>query len=456
MRHIKEFQILDINAIDNGLDIYHLMNNAGNCLADHILDQFSDCTSFIFVCGKGNNAGDGYVAASKLHANNIDVIVINVEGEVKPIPQKALEQYKGRIESVNFLNTLSKGNTLLIDCLLGSGIKGEPKQSYGEIIDKINNFKNILSVDVPSGFLKNKTVVPTQTITFHDTKSGMTKSNSGDIFVVDIGITEFIDQSCGPGELRLFPDFNPNNHKGQNGRVAIVGGGVYSGAPSLAGIGAYRTGVDLVHVFVPASSFDQVSKFAPELMVHKLESEYITEEVVEVLRQHKFDSIVIGPGMGKMDESLSATSKIISGFDNLVIDADAINTYNFSRKNILMTPHLGELTRLDINSSEEDLISFSKKHRVTLLLKGKIDLMTDGYTLKRNYTGHPRMAVGGTGDILAGICGGLMARGLSPLEAARLGSYAMGLAGQQCYEANGPGFIPSDLGIFISKIFGNK
>ena len=73
---------------------------------------------------------------------------------------------------------------------------------------------------------------------------------------------------------------------------------------------------------------------------------------------------------------------IISEFDNLVIDADAINSYNFSRKNILLTPHLGELTRLDISSSEKDLISFSKKHGVTLLLKGKIDLMTDGYTLK--------------------------------------------------------------------------
>lgn len=456
MRHIKEFQILDINAIHNGLEIYHLMNNAGSRLAKHILDHFSDCTSFIFVCGKGNNAGDGYVAASKLHDNNLDVIVINVEDEIKSIPQKALELYKGRIESFNFLSTLSSYNTLLIDCLLGSGIKGEPKKPYGEVIDKINNFKNILSVDVPSGFMKNKAVIPTQTITFHDTKFGMSESNSGDIFVVDIGISEFIDQSCGPGELCLFPDFNPNNRKGENGKVAIVGGGVYSGAPSLAGIGAYRTGVDLVHLFVPASSFDQVSKFAPELMVHKLESEYITEDVVEVLEKHNFDSIVIGPGMGKMDESLSATSNIISSFDNLVIDADAINTYNFSRKNILMTPHLGELTRLDINSSEEDLISFSKKHGVTLLLKGKIDFMTDGDSLKRNYTGHPRMAVGGTGDLLAGICGGLMARGLSPFEAARLGSYVMGLAGQQCYEENGPGFLPSDLGIFISKIFVNK
>ena len=212
----------------------------------------------------------------------------------------------------------------------------------------------------------------------------------------------------------------------------------------------------MVHLFVPASSFDQVSTFAPELMVHKLDSEYITDDVVEVLKPYNFDSIVIGPGMGKMDESLSATSNIITSFDNLVIDADAINTYNFRFNNVLMTPHLGELTRLGIDSSEEDLISFSKKHSITLLLKGKIDVMTDGYRLKRNYTGHPRMAVGGTGDLLAGVCGGLMARGLSAFEAARLGSYVMGLAGQNCYDVNGPGFIPSDLGIFISKILGRQ
>ena len=456
MRNIKEFEILDINAVANGIDIFNLMNNAGTRLAEHILAEFSDCTSFIFVCGKGNNAGDGYVAASKLHEKNLDVIVINVEEKVKNIPQKALKLYKGSFESINFLNNKSDSSILLIDCLLGSGIRGEPRKPYGKIIDKINNFKNILSVDVPSGFMKSKTVIPTQTLTFHDTKLGMSESNSGEIFVADIGISEFIDDSCGPGELCLFPNFVPDNHKGDNGKVAIVGGGVYSGAPSLAGIGAYRTGVDLVHLFVPASSFDQVSTFAPELMVHKLDSEYITDDVVEVLKPHNFDSIVIGPGMGKMDESLSATSNIVTSFDNLVIDADAINTYNFRFNNVLMTPHLGELTRLDIDSSEEDLISFSKKHGITLLLKGKIDIMTDGYKLKRNYTGHPRMAVGGTGDLLAGVCGGLMARGLSAFEAARLGSYVMGLAGQNCYDVNGPGFIPSDLGIFISKILGQQ
>ena len=456
MRNIKEFEILDINAVANGIDIFNLMNNAGTRLAEHILAEFSDCTTFIFVCGKGNNAGDGYVAASKLHEKNLDVIVINVEEKVKNIPQKALKLYKGSFESINFLNNKSDSSILLVDCLLGTGIRGEPRKPYVKIIDKINNFKNILSVDVPSGFMKSKTVIPTQTLTFHDTKFGMSESNSGEIFVAEIGISEFIDDSCGPGELCLFPNFVPDNHKGDNGKVAIVGGGVYSGAPSLAGIGAYRTGVDLVHLFVPASSFDQVSTFAPELMVHKLDSEYITDDVVEVLKPHNFDSIVIGPGMGKMDESLSATSNIVTSFDNLVIDADAINTYNFRFNNVLMTPHLGELTRLDIDSSEEDLISFSKKHGITLLLKGKIDIMTDGYNIKRNYTGHPRMAVGGTGDLLAGVCGGLMARGLSAFEAARLGSYVMGLAGQNCYDVNGPGFIPSDLGIFISKILGRQ
>ena len=199
-----------------------------------------------------------------------------MDNEIKNIPQKALQQYKGSFESINLLDEYTKNNVLLIDCLLGSGIQGEPRKPYGKIIDKINKFQKILSVDIPSGFMKNKTVIPTQTLTFHDTKDGMNQSNSGDIFVADIGITDLVDQSCGPGELRLFPDFNPNNHKGKNGKVAIVGGGVYSGAPSLAGIGAYRTGVDLVHLFVPPNSYDQVSTFAPELMVHKLDGEYIT------------------------------------------------------------------------------------------------------------------------------------------------------------------------------------
>jgi len=454
MRDIKEFEILDINAVSNGYDIFDLMKNAGRGLSKHIVSNFSESELFLFVCGKGNNAGDGYIAASILHKEGFNVKIINTAGEPKSLPEAALKLYQGEIVGKSFLDQVSKESTLLVDCLLGSGIKGEPRDDFLPIINKINNFTNILSVDVPSGFMKKTSVLATQTLTFHDKKRGMSSETCGEIFVADIGITKDVDECCGPGELKLFPKFDSNKHKGQNGKVAVIGGGAYAGAPSIAGMGAYRAGVDLVHIFVPENNFDQVSSFAPELIVHKLDGEVIDNKVVELLRSFDFDSIVIGPGMGKNPKSFEAVSEIINNFDNLVIDADAISKYNFNKKNILLTPHKGELNRLGVEADKESLMQFSVDSEVTLLFKGKIDYITDGLYFKRNVTGHPRMAVGGTGDLLAGICGGLMARGLTAFEAGRLSSYALGIAGKMCYDEMGPGFIPTDLALCVSKIFG--
>ncbi len=454
MRDIREFRILDINAISHGYDIFDLMKNAGIGLANHIKKRFPEIDLFLFVCGKGNNAGDGFIAASILFNEGFNVKVTTIEEINKQVPKMALKQYKGRIEPLSFIYEVVPESTLLIDCLLGSGIKGEPSQVYRKIIDKINDFEYILSVDVPSGFQMNTSVVPTQTITFHDLKKGMTDESCGEVIVVDIGITEEIDEYCGPGELELFPSSDLNKHKGQNGTVAIVGGGGYAGAPALAGIGAYRAGVDLVHVFVPSNHYDQVSAFIPELIVHKLDCEFVTSDIVNSLKSHNFDSIVIGPGMGKRPESISAVRELIINFDNLVIDADAIQRYNFYGKNILLTPHGGELSTLGVKSSKDQLMQFSLESDVTLLFKGKIDYITNGTYFKKNLTGHPRMAVGGTGDLLAGICGGLMARGLTAFEAARLGSYVIGLAGEMSFEEHGSGFLPSELALCVSKIFG--
>ena len=107
-----------------------------------------------------------------------------------------------------------------------------------------------------------------------------------------------------------------------------------------------------------------------------------------------------------------------------------------------------------MKTDKEQLMKFSLESEATLLFKGKIDYITNGSNFKKNYTGHPRLAVGGTGDLLAGICGGLMGRGLTAFEAARLGSYVIGLAGEICFEENGSGFLPSELALCVSKIFG--
>ena len=451
MRKLIEFQILDRNAVHYGYDFFELMSNAGAKLAEHILNNIQKSDSVVFVCGYGNNAGDGYVAAKLLCSDGFDAKICAVSEPRSGAAVKAANDFEGKIHDISELENLASENSLLIDCLLGSGINGEPREPFAGIIKRLKQFPRILSVDIPSGFGTNNAVRPNQTLTFHDQKTGMTIENCGEIFVADVGFTKELDELTGPGELLLFPDFDRNKRKGQNGKVAIVGGGSYSGAPALAALGAYRSGVDLVHVFVPESSYVQVSSFAPELIIHKLNGEVVSPEVIELLKEGGFDSIVLGPGMGKNPKSLETAQKVIECFDNIVIDADAIFDYSFGDKKVILTPHRGELTRLGIEGKRRDLMNFARSNNLTVLLKGDKDLITDGYSFKINNTGHPRMSVGGTGDLLSGICGGLLAKGLSPFEACRLASYSFGKAGELCFNEFGAGFLPTDLALCISK-----
>ena len=225
MRDIKEFQILDLNAAHFGIDLFDLMLEAGNRLGEYILEEYDNTDLFIFVCGKGNNAGDGFVAASKLHERGENVVVIRAEKSFKNLSSEALKLYDGIFEDLDFLDNVNDKSVLVVDCLFGSGIKGKPRGPYDVLISKINKFTNILSVDVPSGFMTSTSVLPSQTVTFHDTKIGMNENDCGKIVKIDIGIKPQIDEKCGPGELLLFPKLVSGRHKGENGKVAIVGGG---------------------------------------------------------------------------------------------------------------------------------------------------------------------------------------------------------------------------------------
>ena len=432
------------------------MTNAGVQVAKHICDSIEPTIPVKFICGHGNNGGDGFVAAGILKDEGFDVEVYYVKEPKTETSKRALSNYNGNIKKITKISDFGEKSVIIVDCLLGSGIIGQPRSPYKEIIGKVNQFENVISVDVPSGFGTPISVKPSQTITFHDKKTGMSQNNCGEIIIVDIGFSSDIDELTGPGELLLFPKFDSKKHKGQNGKVAVIGGGEYSGAPALAAIGAYRSGVDLVHVFVPEVSYEQVSSFAPELIVHKLEGNRINKGFLLSIIEDEFDSIVIGPGMGKHEDSIKAVQFIIDNFENVVIDADAIDIYNFRKNNILLTPHLGELKRLKVENDRLGLMAFTRSNNVSLLLKGEKDFITDGNYFKINTTGHPRMAVGGTGDLLSGLCGGLMGRGLSPFEAGRLGAYVLGRAGEFCYEEYGAGFLPTDLGLCISKILAEK
>jgi len=455
MRKLVEFQILDSNAVYYGKNLFDIMTNAGKVIADYIRNNYSKSEKIVFVCGSGNNGGDGYVASKFLSEEGFDIIILPALSPKTILAKKAFEQFKKDTENISNLNNYIYSAKLVVDCLLGSGIQGVPRPPFDKYIKQMNKFENILSIDVPSGFGTEITVLPNITLTFHDKKLGMDKNNCGKILIKDIGFTKDMDELTGPGELLLFPKFEGNRHKGQNGKVAVIGGGPYSGAPALSALGAYRSSVDLVHVFVPEVSYEQVSSFAPELIVHKLSGDIISKENIISFFEDEFDSVVIGPGMGKDKVSLEAVQLIIEKCNNVVIDADAIFTYNFHNKNIIITPHKGELARLGIQSKREDLMSFANDNNVTILFKGEIDLITDGDFFKKNKTGHPRMAVGGSGDVLAGVCGAFMAKGLTPYESARLAAYSLGIAGEKCHKEIGAGFLPTDLALSLSKVLLN-
>jgi len=423
MRKLVEFQVLDCNANHYGIDLADLMDNAGRSIADYISNNYNLDKKISIVCGRGNNGGDGYVASYILSERGFEVWVFQLSSPSSAIANVKYQKIKKEVHDISALDGFRDKTDILVDCLLGSGIKGEPKSPYDEYIEVMNGFDYIISVDIASGIGTKHSIKPNVTITFHDYKVEMNEENSGTIILHDVGFPDYIDQRTGPGELLLYPEFDSKKHKGQNGKVGIIGGGPYSGAPALAALGAYRAGIDLVHVFVPASSYDYVSGFIPELIVHKLPGEIITEEHLEFI-------------LGKTSE----------------FDADAIFDFNFKHPNILLTPHRGELKRLTPSSRPEDLLEYASKKGVTLLIKGEVDIITDGNLMKENSSGHPRMAVGGTGDVLAGVCGALMAKGLTPFESARLAAYSLGKAGEICYEEIGSGFLPTDLALFLSKI----
>jgi len=454
MRKLVEFQILDQNALHYGVDLSELMNNAGAGIADYICKNYTSNTKIAFVCGGGNNGGDGYVASSILLGKGFDVTVFQSSIPTSVIAKNKLLELGLMTKNISELKENKSKTDLLVDCLLGSGIKGEPRSPFNKYIEVMNSFENIMSVDVPSGIGSKYAIVPTVTITFHDYKVEMNEKNSGTIILYDVGFPSHIDQRTGPGELQLYPEFDSKKHKGQNGKIGIIGGGPYSGAPALAALGAYRAGIDLVHVFVPASSYDHVSGFIPELIVHKLPGEIVTEEHLEFIleKSSEFDAMVVGPGIGKQEQTQKAIIGLVKNCNNIVLDADAIFDFNFKHPNILLTPHQGELKRLTPSSRPKDLLEYASEKEVTLLIKGEVDMITDGDFIKENSSGHPRMAVGGTGDVLAGVCGALMAKGLTPFESARLAAYSLGKAGENCYEEIGSGFLPTDLALFLSKV----
>lgn len=461
MLTFREVTVLDVNSEYLGVQVETLMENAGYAVANSITKEHGKGKRIAVICGMGNNGGDGLVAAKYLRENNnVRVLLARPPQFIKRMaPRKNL----GPVEDITkvYGGEGLSGYDLIVDAIYGIGIHGEIKEPYYSLINKMTQSGvPIISIDVPSGLGTNMAVKPVMTITLHDVKEGMTEANSGRIEVVDIGIPKDAERFAGPGEYVYYPIPTMDSHKGKNGRVLVIGGGPYTGAPSLAAMGAYRIGADLVQIATPEQSFLTVSGYSPNFIVHRMPGNVFTDgNLDQVLGLTGLvDAVIIGSGVGRDPRTQEAVRDFVKECNKpMVIDADAFSALSvdpglLKGKKGIVTPHSREFATLFGKALPDDLeeraaaVKEAAAHiQMTVLVKGMIDVISDGERIKLNRTGNPGMTVGGTGDVLAGICAGLLAKGVGAFDAARIAAFTNGSAGDLAFNEQCYGLLATDV-----------
>jgi len=440
-------RVLDINSESLGIEVDELMANAGEALADVITDLCSG-KKILFVCGTGNNGGDGYVAARLLEA---DVAFFK-----EPKTVAAMNAFR-KIENrpMPFDEKMLKDYDVIVDCVLGTGVSGEVRPPYSDYIKAVNKSgKRIVSCDVPSGFGTSLAVKADVTVTFHDIKEGMTEKNCGNIIIADIGIPKEAYDCVGRGDMLRYPIPKKDSHKGQNGRLLIIGGGPYTGAPAMAAMAALRIGADLAHIATPESSFEAIASASPSFIVHRLPGDHLSSDSVDALLElsEDADAVLIGPGLGLEKSTKKAVSDFVKKCNRpMVVDADGITALSgkVPKKNIVFTPHKQEFKKL---AWDRDIKTAAKELGCVIVLKGPSDTISDGKRVRTNNTGTAGMTVGGTGDVLSGAIAGLLAKGMSPFDAGCLGAYICGRAGEKSFGEFSYGMLATDVIDNIARV----
>ncbi|MFA5948118.1 MAG: NAD(P)H-hydrate dehydratase [Candidatus Gracilibacteria bacterium] len=262
----------------------------------------------------------------------------------------------------------------------------------------------------------------------------------------------------------LLPKREKNSHKGDNGKVLIIGGSVdYYGAPLLSALAALHSGCDLVYLYVPECNFDVSRSLYPDFIVKKYKGEFLNETAADEIIEFGKDMncILIGPGIGKEEETISAVLKIIKQLPiATVLDSTAMFALKKVEKfplaqPILITPHANEFIHLvdrDVVIDENDpksmilLRSIAMDLHINILLKGPVDFIaSDEGIIKKNFTGNAGMTIGGTGDVLCGCAASFMAQKCEAFDAAACAAYFTGKAGDILYKKKGYGFLASEV-----------
>ncbi|MBS7624993.1 NAD(P)H-hydrate dehydratase [Candidatus Bathyarchaeota archaeon] len=486
----KEMRALDMNAEYFGISRLQLMENAGRGVAEEIASRFNPSDTRVTVfCGLGGNGGDGFVAARHLACMGFKVNVI-LAGKQSDIvneeARKNWEALKSLRRSLSLQEVYDSSlipevkADVIIDALLGIGLKSPPRPPISQMIRRINEADAFrVAVDVPTGLdsdtgaVLGEAVKAHLTITFHKPKPGLLRAKDyvGELIVKHIGIPEEVERFAGPGDvLIVVKPRPPEAHKGDFGRLLVVGGSeTFSGAPTLTALAALRTGVDLVYIAAPRETAYAISSISPDLITLKLEGDHLSMRNMPVIRSYmdRVTAVAIGPGLGLHKETEEAVREIVGIAEErripILLDADGLKAFaNFKHRlatPAVLTPHLGEYMILTGERPPEDLEGRAEHIRRTaeglnavILLKSHVDIISDGFRVKFNFTGNPGMTVGGTGDVLSGIVAALLSQGIDPFEAAVAGAFINGAAGDFVANEKGYHMVASDLIEWIPKV----
>lgn len=434
-----------------------LMEKAGSGLAKCAL-SFND--PFIIICGKGNNGGDGLVAARYLCESGKRVIVILTSDESKLTQESKenLKRIKDKIQYLkvteetdkNFTEVLNSSNTIL-ECLLGTGVKGKLNPLYAWIIRTISKSgKKIIACDIPTGIdpdtgnISEFSVKAEMTVTFGFAKQGMliypAKKYVGELKTIDIGLPDIKTQSFLMDNKFVkenLPGRTEDSNKGSFGRTLLIcGSNKYPGAALLASKAASSIGSGLAALSSPESVFSQITSGIPEVT----HVNFVLDEIIK--ESTKSSVIVIGPGLTTEKNIENLVKSLIVSVDiPIVLDADGINVIAGEREiikkaknEVIITPHPKEFARLlglTVNEVLNNKIGLvkdtAKKLNCTIVLKGPGTIIaTKDEKLYVSPFANSALAKGGTGDVLAGFIGGLISQGLKPEIAACVGVYLHG------------------------------
>ena len=500
MKIVSAAEMREIDRVTSanfGVPSLTLMENAGEAVAVFVVSRFPYAKRITVVCGKGNNGGDGFVAARKLHETGRDV-TLALLADPSELKGDAAEMYRhlnltplylhNKDEVIAQLGPLKEHSDLAIDAVLGTGFRPPVSETYAAAIGILSRFPKVVAVDLPSGAdadamspVDPATMVRADAVvTFTAPRpahvfGALTK---GPIVVAPIGSPAAAIRSSLQLQVITPADFapaikerEPESNKGSYGHVLVLGGSFgKAGAAAMAGVAVLRAGAGLSTVATPKSVLPTVAGFHPEVMTEPLEETEIGSISMRALGYGHVDALVkgktmlvVGPGISRHKETSEFVRNVVSKFDlPMVLDADGLNAFEGQvgklkkeNRTLVLTPHPGEMSRLtglSIAEIQADRVTIARKfateNHVILILKGHRTLVAEPNGLVWvNTTGNAGMATGGTGDILTGMISGFMAQHPKETTLAVLaGVYLHGLAGDVARESMGEhSLIATDL-----------